>query len=96
MAATAAKRSDFAIVSGESLRWYASTPQAQRGFCNQCGSTLFWDGHGLPHMSIAAGTLDDTSGLAMACHIFVADKGHYYSLEPGVPQVAGGKFSVPF
>ncbi len=24
------------------LRWYVSTPGAERGFCNHCGSTLFF------------------------------------------------------
>ena len=24
------------------LRWYASTPGAERGFCSRCGSTLFF------------------------------------------------------
>ncbi|NQZ10396.1 MAG: GFA family protein [Algicola sp.] len=28
--------------SDGALRWYASTPQAQRGFCHECGSTLFF------------------------------------------------------
>ena len=28
------------------LRWYASTPGAERGFCSRCGSTLFFrSGH---------------------------------------------------
>lgn len=29
-------------VKGDALRWYASTPPAQRGFCTQCGGTLFF------------------------------------------------------
>lgn len=26
----------------QSLRWYASTPVAERGFCARCGSTMFF------------------------------------------------------
>jgi hypothetical protein len=34
---------DVAIADPQSLlRWYASTPGAQRGFCARCGSTLFF------------------------------------------------------
>src|SRR2546430_12427552 len=43
--------------------------------------SLFWEGVGLDGISIAAGTLDDTRGLKIACHIFVADKGDYRSEE---------------
>jgi hypothetical protein len=28
----------------------------------------------------------------VACHIFVADKGSYYEIEPGVPQYPDGSF----
>jgi hypothetical protein len=73
MAATAARRSDFKLLSADELQWYKSSHEARRGFCGRCGSTLFWDGNGLDYLSIAAGTLDDASGLAVACHIFVAD-----------------------
>jgi len=96
MAATAARRLDFRLVSSGELAWYASSPEARRGFCARCGSTLFWEGGGRDYLSIAAGTLDDTSGLAIACHIFVADKGHYYEITDGAPQIRDGRFSVPW
>src|SRR2546430_3730813 len=81
MAATAARRADFSLVSDGELKWYVSSVEARRGFCGRCGSTLFWEGVGLDGISIAAGTLDDTRGLKIACHIFVADKGDYRSEE---------------
>lgn len=95
MAATAAWHRDFRLLSEESLRWYASSDGAQRGFCARCGSTLFWQANGRDYISIAAGTLDGPSGLASACHIFVADKGDYYRIDDGLPQSPGGRFSVP-
>jgi hypothetical protein len=96
MAATAARHADFSLESQEELRWYESSHEARRGFCGRCGSTLFWQGLGRDYVSIAAGTLDDSSGLALVCHIFVADKGGYYEIEPGTPQSRdGGNFSVP-
>ncbi|TLY65611.1 MAG: GFA family protein [Gammaproteobacteria bacterium] len=96
MAATAARRADFSLVSDGELKWYVSSVEARRGFCGRCGSTLFWEGVGLDGISIAAGTLDDTRGLKIACHIFVADKGDYYEIESGAPQIRDGRFSVPF
>ena len=96
MAATAARRADFHLVSSRELAWYASSHEARRGFCARCGSTLFWEAHGRDYLSIAAGTLDDASGLAIACHIFVADKGHYYEITDAAPQIRDGMFSVPW
>jgi hypothetical protein len=96
MAATAARRRDFHLAPGASLSWYASSEQARRGFCARCGSTLFWDGAAGDHVSIAAGTLDDSSGLHIACHIFVADKGSYYEISDAAPQIMDGAFKVPW
>jgi len=96
LAATAARRADFRLVSAAELAWYASSAGARRGFCARCGSTLFWDGDGREHLSIAAGTLDDASGLTIACHIFVADKGPYYEITDSAPQIRDGTFTVPW
>jgi hypothetical protein len=95
MAATAARCRDFRLVGGgEQLRWFASSDNARRSFCARCGSTLFWEAHGRDYLSIAAGSLDGPTGLDSACHIYVADKGDYYSIDDGLPQRADGSFSV--
>jgi hypothetical protein len=83
MAATAAKLSNFKIIKDEGLRWYRSSERAERAFCQICGSTLFWQGTGRDYVAIAAGTLDGATGLAVAGHIFCADKGDYYDIEGG-------------
>ncbi|HUA90730.1 MAG TPA: GFA family protein [Steroidobacteraceae bacterium] len=95
LAATAARRSDFSLTSERALRWYDSSAGAQRGFCGECGATLFWQARGRDYISIAAGSLDDAAGLKIVCHIFCADKGAYYEIEPGARQIADGNFSVP-
>jgi hypothetical protein len=94
MAATAARHGDFRLLSQAGLGWYDSSPGARRGFCRQCGSTLFWQGAGRDYISIAAGTLDDSSGLRTACHIFTADKGGYYEIAGSAPQRSDGDFSL--
>jgi hypothetical protein len=83
VAATAAPR-DAVSIDGQ-VRWYASSETARRGFCPICGANLFWDGPGT-HLSIFAGTLDQPTGLRMAGHIFMADKGDYYDIADGLPQ----------
>jgi hypothetical protein len=94
MAATAARHGDFQLLAEDALGWYVSSPEARRGFCTRCGSTLFWQGDGRDYVSIAAGTLDDSSGLHIAAHIFTADKGCYYEIGDSAPQRRDGSFTV--
>ena len=95
LAATAARHRNFKLLADWGLKWYESSREARRGFCAVCGSSLFWEGAGRDYISIAAGTLDDSTGLATVCHIHVADKGAYYEIEPGVPQSQDGNFALP-
>ncbi|MAQ38679.1 MULTISPECIES: GFA family protein [Thioclava] len=76
----------LALINRDGLRWYRSSETAERGFCQFCGSSVFWRLDGEGRISIAAGTLNLPTGLSMAEHIFVADKGDYYEIEPGPPQ----------
>ena len=96
MAATAAKRGTFELEGADSLVWYSASNAARRGFCKHCGSTLFWDGVDRDYISIAAGTLDNSDGLKIVCHIFVAEKGGYYDIEDGAPAISDGRFIVDF
>jgi len=72
-AATAARRDGLVVHGEESLGWLpspASERGARRGFCRVCGSSLFWDAPGTETVSIGAGTLDDSSGLAVIRHVY--------------------------
>jgi hypothetical protein len=40
-------------------------------------------------IDIAAGSLDQPTGLALAQHIFVADKGDYYEIVDELPRFPG-------
>ena len=72
------------------LKWYRSSPQARRGFCGDCGSSLFWQGDGLEQFKDRIGfspaAIDGPTGLTLREHIFVADKGDYYDIADGLPQ----------
>jgi hypothetical protein len=62
---------------------------ARRGFCSECGSSLFWDAPGRPTVSIAAGTLDGTTGLRTTAHWYVSQAADYYELPAdGLPHHA--------
>ncbi len=91
VAATACRATDLTLVVADGLRWYRSSTKAERGFCERCGSNLFWRPAQGDYLSIMAGTLDVPTGLNAEAHIFVGSKSDYYSLQDELPQhVAGG------
>lgn len=51
-----------------------------------CGCYMFWDDAARDTVSILAGSVDDTAGLEVKGHIFVAEKGDYYEITDGLPQ----------
>jgi len=73
-------------IEGDTLQWYASSKEAERGFCGRCGSNLFWRRQGANSTSIWAGSIDGPTGLHIAQQIFTASKGDYYAL-PDLPAV---------
>jgi hypothetical protein len=80
---TACDDKDLKFRADKTLAWYRASNSACRGFCNTCGSLLFWKGDGGNYTSIAAGSLDGATGLKIEGHIFCADKGDYYDLLDG-------------
>lgn len=86
VAASACANSDFQLLEKDTLRWFNSSPQAQRGFCATCGGNLFWRLHGGENISIMAGTIDLPTGIKAVAHIFVADAADFYELKDGLPQ----------
>ncbi len=79
--ATNVANEQFHITKSETLKWYRSSNQARRGFCDACGSSLFWQRQGADNISIGAGTLDTPTGITTSRHIYIGDKGDYYEIE---------------
>jgi hypothetical protein len=94
VAATACRRGVFSLPKSETLKWFVAVPGFRRGFCGECGATLFFEEVGAERVSIAAGSLDEPQGLKIAAHIFVAEAGDYYAIEPGVPASQGGDHNI--
>ena len=82
---------DLSIDESGGLAWYDSSAKARRGFCRQCGAGLFWHRGGAERIAIAAGSLDQPTGLKLAKHIYADDKGDYYEIADGVPQLPGSQ-----
>jgi len=86
--ATQVGADQFTLTRDETLTWFASSPEAERGFCNTCGASMFWK-HNADNgaVSIASGTIDGATELSTDKHIYVADKGDYYDIADGLPQL---------
>ncbi len=93
-AMTAVPEDRLVLLVDSGLRWIDSPDSerhARRGFCGECGSSLFWDAPGGETISVAAGTLDGDTGLATAGHIWVSQAGDYYQLPAdGLPRQPRG------
>jgi hypothetical protein len=87
---TAVRKQDLSLLEERGLRWIRSPDseaRARRGFCAECGSSLFWDAPKRETISVAAGTLDAPTGLRVAGHWYVSQAGDYYELPPdGLPR----------
>ena len=86
-ASTQAKPDDLTFTKDDGLTWFASSDWAERGFCNLCGSSLFYRMNGEDGVAIAAGSLDGPTGMHLGKHIFVKDKGDYYDIADDAPQI---------
>ncbi len=86
LAGTSVNKSNLRMVKESTLCWYQSSPGHQRGFCGNCGSSLFWQAENQDGISILAGTLDGPTGIQLKMHIFTNDKGDYYKLSDDLPQ----------
>ena len=93
VAATGTKATQLSFLASDTLRWYRSSERAERGFCGQCGSNLFWrpsTAERAGWISIMAGTLDTPTRLKLVRHIYVDDKSDYYAIADGAPQFRAG------
>ena len=86
VAATACDDNDLKFIKLDTLTWYRSSERAERGFCNRCGSTMFFRSDVGNMTAIMAGTLDGPSGLKMSHHIHCATKGDYFEITDGLEQ----------
>jgi hypothetical protein len=95
--AFAAAQNEHLLVAGDALRWIdspASNRHAQRAFCGDCGSSLFWKAAGAERTGIAAGTLDPPTGLHLGAHIHTHQAPDWDALpDDGLPRDPDASFT---
>jgi hypothetical protein len=80
--------SDWNTIQGQELiKFYESSSGEHKGFCSNCGSSLYtkFDAHpdiyGFP-----LGTLDTDPGVQAKCHVFVGSKASWFEITDDLPQ----------
>ena len=86
---TAARHANLSLTEQRGLKWYQSSAHACRGFCMECGASLFWRSLNKNYICIAAGTLDAPTKLRTTRQIFIDDAGDYYRPDAGLEKFSG-------
>lgn len=95
VAATATRPEHLVLNEDKGLRWYRSpSERMRRGFCQYCGSSIFFVPDSGERISIAAGTFDAATGLKLVADIFVEEAGDYYKMSDAARQVQGGDHGI--
>jgi len=68
------------------VRWFASSQDVRRGFCPQCGPTLFSERLSIGAIGLTMGTLDEPARFQPAEHICILAKQPWIVLQDDLPQ----------
>ncbi|KPF53969.1 GFA family protein [Rhizobium sp. AAP116] len=90
-ATTDALITDVEITGRDSIWTFRASADAERAFCRQCGSALYWKGDGEGRISLLAGLFPNPTEFEGGYHIFCADKGDFYEINDGLPQYAASR-----
>ena len=87
---TSLKVENLKITEEKSLKWFRSptdeTPHVHRGFCSECGSSLFWHPKDQPYIAVAAGSLVGPTNLKTIGHVWCSQKPDFYEIDDDLPQ----------
>ena len=72
--------------SKKTLKWFNSSTKARRGFCNNCGASIFFKRSGSKSVSISAGLFKKPTKLKTISHIYIQNKRDYYKISDNLPK----------
>ena len=87
---------EVTIEGDENVTRYNSSEWAQRGFCKQCGTHLFYHLMPVDDYVIPVGLLDESEGLNFHRQIFIDSKPGYYSFAEDTPVLTGEEVFAQF
>lgn len=84
------------FVEDTGMAWFKSSDWAERGFCKQCGTNLFWRlaDPSNPIYEVSLEALDDSESLTLERHIFVDTKSDQYDFKDDRPRTTEAELMV--
>ncbi|MDJ0599983.1 MAG: GFA family protein [Crocosphaera sp.] len=80
----------------ENIQVYNSSQWAERGFCNQCGTHLFYRLKDNNHYYIPVGIFDNAENLIFDTEVFIEEKPNYYSFANETKKMTGEELFTMF
>lgn len=81
--------STVSFEGAEKIRTFNSSEWAERGFCQKCGTHLFYRLKESGHYAIPVGLFDDPSEWSLAEQIFIDKKPSFYSFSEQTKNLTG-------
>ena len=82
---------DVEIEGKENITTYRSSEWAERAFCGNCGSNLYYRIVETDDHVVAAGILDDADNLVLASQIFIDEKPNFYDFANETKNMTGAE-----
>ena len=83
---TSVLEENIVFESKKTLKWFNSSTKAKRGFCNNCGASIFFKRSGSRSVSISAGLFKNPTKLKTISHIYIRNKRDYYKISDNLPK----------
>jgi len=80
----------------ENLTVYASSDWAERGFCRQCGTHLFYRLKANGNHFVPIGLLEDDENLKFTTQVFVDERPSYYEFSNDTEDMTGPELMAKF
>lgn len=80
----------------DNVQVYNSSQWAERGFCQQCGTHLFYRLKDNNHYHIPAGIFDDVENFIFDTEVFIEEKPNYYSFANETKKMTGEELFTMF
>src|SRR5690606_9332393 len=87
---------DVDIPENDALGVYRSSDWAERGFCKECGTPLFWRTHDHSMYAVSATAVEISEGLRLATETFIEEKPQYYAFANDTTKVTGAEWMAMF
>ncbi len=87
---------DVDIPENDALGVYRSSDWAERGFCKECGTPLFWRTHDHSMYAVSATAVEISEGLRLATEIFIEEKPQYYAFANDTRKMTGAEVMAMF